>query len=197
MIVTVRLSEEDRWKIEQIAGARSLLARGRGIVTQKIDITRDDRAIDLDGMRGEWAVAKFFGEVPSYALRPDAGWDLYVGGMRADVKSTRHPFGQLLVKSLDDVRAEVYVLAIICSEDMVRIAGWCSGKEYREKAKKFENYGHVGLALAQDRLRPIGELLEYIAMRRANADTDADRSRGGSVKEEPVPVGQGQDVHPV
>ena len=168
MKVVVPLTQEDQWKISQIAAARSMFARGKGIVTQKIDATRDDRTIDMDGMRGEWAVAKFFGEVPSYALRPDDGWDLFIGGMKADVKSTRHPNGRLLVKSEADIKGELYVLAIIESDSQVRIAGWASAKDYRSKAETFENYGHVGLAMPQEKLRPIGELLEIVQMRKVS-----------------------------
>ena len=162
MRIVVPLSAEDQWKIEQIASARSTLARERAIVTQKIDAMRSDRAIDLDGMRGEWAVAKWLGEIPSYALRPDDGWDLWVGGKRADVKTTRHANGRLLIKSRAAVTAEVYILAILEADDQVRIPGWCSQKDYLAKATEFSNYGHVGLALTQDQLRPMGELLEIV-----------------------------------
>lgn len=166
--VVVRLSDEDQWKIREFAAGRSMMSRRAGIVSQKVDPTRGDEDIDLDGMRGEWAVAKFFGEIPKMDVRPDDGWDLYIAGMRADVKTTRHQTGKLLLRDIDRIAADILILAILEDDSHVRLAGWATGEQFRLMAKPFQAHGRGGYAMEQVELRPVGELLEKLQLARVN-----------------------------
>lgn len=162
--VVIHLDESDLWRIKQLANGRSVFSRARGIQTQKVDPSRSDVEIDLDGMRGEYAVAKFFGETPSMECRPDDGWDLYLSGYRCQVKTTRHPRGRLIIRRLDNINADIFVLAIIEADNAVRLAGWIKAEDAADACVPFEVHGHSGYAVTQDRLRPVGELLEMIQL---------------------------------
>ncbi len=162
MTPVIEFTESELWTIRQMATARGRFSRASGTATQKVDESRTDVEIDLDGMLGEMAVCKWFDCWPSLENGPDPGFDTFIGRFKVQVKATRHQNGKLLMKSLDDFDAAIAILAIINEDLTVRLPGWCSRRDFLNDHKPFNAYGKDGVALEQTKLRPISELMASI-----------------------------------
>jgi hypothetical protein len=164
MRVTVTFADDELWRIRQLAAARGVVARASGTKTQKVDPSRSDVEIDMDGMLGEMAVAKFFAEQPCVTPGPDDGFDLYVGRWKAQIKTTRHQNGKLLMSHQEARDAHIAILCVIEDDKTVRLAGWHTGEYFIANAKEFKAYGASGYGLDQVKLRPIEQLLAGIRL---------------------------------
>ena len=107
----VRLSPTEQAIAKYLARMREKLSREGGLVDRKRDPHRDGMAIDLDGAGAELAAAKVLNVCPllNVARGPDRGFDLSKNGACIQVKHTRYPNGQLLVRDRDR-GADLYLL---------------------------------------------------------------------------------------
>ncbi len=128
---------------EQAGAFRSQLARASGVKNQRIDTTRSDQEIDINGVKAEMAVAKLYQiDYDPFHFGIDSGVDLWSGETSIDVKSTFHPHGHLVFKSLDSFKADVAMLCVI-RENVVKVVGGC------EKHWFMEN--HVNRAFSRNK----------------------------------------------
>jgi len=115
---------------------------------------QDPWAIDMDGVIGEFCVAKAMNVCPDLTIGiRKGGTDLYSRSNKTiDVKSTRVKSGRLLATLKKDADpCDVYVLAIVDDEGC-DIAGWTS-KEVLFDAVNIKDLGHgKGYVMDQDQL---------------------------------------------
>ena len=78
----------------------------------------DPETLNLNGVLGEYALAKYLGWAYWYTEYDPSAYD--VAGY--EVRSTRHANGHLITHPGD--KPGIYVLAIIEAENMVRLHGW-------------------------------------------------------------------------
>src|SRR6059058_284162 len=155
----IELNEPQLWAAKQIAAARGKFSRTNGVKTQKVDPNSSDVEIDLTGVLVELAVSLFFGgnSFLSFEDGVDAGWDTYIGKLKAQVKATRHVNGKLLLESADELKdTDIAILAIVIDDQHIKLAGWCSRSHFLQNCKPFNQYGRSGVAVEQSRLRDIG-----------------------------------------
>jgi hypothetical protein len=116
---------------------------------------QDTWSIDIDGMVGEYCVAKFLNLCPDLTVGiRSGGADLMTHkGMSMDVKTTRHKNGKLLatLKKAEDPCA-VYTLVIV--DDLGGdIVGWAGKKDlFKEENKSDLGFG-IGYAMTQQQLK--------------------------------------------
>ena len=115
---------------------------------------QDTWGIDIDGMIGEFCVAKFLNLCPDLTIGiRKGGADLLNHNQKTiDVKTTRHKNGRLLatLKKIDS-QCDRYVLVIV--DDLGgEIIGWATKENLFDEKNKI-NLGHgVGYALTQQQL---------------------------------------------
>lgn len=115
---------------------------------------QDPWQIDIDGVIGEFAVAKWLNVYPDMTVSiRKGGADLVLNGTTIDVKTTRYKTGKLLAtRSKIDTACDLYILAIV-DDTGCDIVGW----ETKDNLLKDENLidlGHgKGYALTQDKLK--------------------------------------------
>lgn len=144
----VKLTERELALCKQAATARWQLARASGVVNQRKDSNRDDFTIDYLGIRAEQAVAKVFrlDYTPS-VIGIDDGSDVWFEDISIDVKSTFHPDGKLLFKSLEAFKSDVSILVTAVKEegyevvDEMEVVGWITKGEFMELANE-RDLGH-------------------------------------------------------
>jgi len=112
-------------------------------------------AIDIDGMIGEYCVAKYLNLCPDLTVGVRSGGaDLMTHkGMSMDVKTTRHKNGRLLatLKKIEDP-CDIYVLAIV-DDTGADIIGWARKNDlFQDKNKVDLGFGE-GYALEQNQLK--------------------------------------------
>jgi hypothetical protein len=114
---------------------------------------QDKWQIDIDGVIGEFCVAKHFNVFPDMTVGiRKGGTDLTVKEKSVDVKTTRIKSGRLLstLKKAEDP-CDLYVLVIV-DDQGGDIAGW-AGKEDLFKPENIGNLGHGdGYILNQNQL---------------------------------------------
>lgn len=119
--------------------------------------------IDMDGMIGEYCVAKAFNLCPDLTVSVrHGGKDLETfNGRSIDVKSTQYKNGRLLCTlTKEQEPCDIYVLAIV-DDSGATIAGWAK-KEDIFKEENIEDLGHgEGYALSQEKLNKNFERLVY------------------------------------
>lgn len=125
---------------------------------------QDPWALDMDGMIGEFCVAKFLNVCPDLTIGVrSGGQDLQsVEGRSIDVKTTRYKSGKLLctIKKQSDP-CDIYVLVIV-DDDGGDIVGWAKKEDiFLEQNKSDLGHG-VGYALQQSALNNNMELLAHL-----------------------------------
>lgn len=115
---------------------------------------QDTWAIDIDGMVGEFCVAKFLNLCPDLTIGiRKGGADLVThDGKTIDVKTTRHKDGRLLatLKKIES-QCDRYVLVIV-DDFGGTVVGWASKEKLFQDANK-TNLGHgIGYAMNQQQL---------------------------------------------
>lgn len=144
-----------------IGMARHNNARVNGIVDRKIG-DQDNAFVDINGMGGELAAARFFNAYPDLTIvEADRlpGYDFRTRtGLRADVKTTEWPNGKLLASlktQLGDADMYVLVTGVL---PKYRIIGYATDEQLIKK----ENIGRLrpdleeGYILDRDSMTLIG-----------------------------------------
>ncbi len=179
-MISVIITQEERARLV-VAGEKRNALKDPSWSRRKSDVFSDDE-VDVLGMIGEYAVAKYFGLSPDYSATVcgDDGSDLLWNGLRIAVKYNHRWMGYLMVeeRANDDVRrghlcdlsADIVVLATgkcnpptVCTcrragGIVVALAGWCTKNEFLERMHKRD----LGLGgryiVTQDKLNPMHAL---------------------------------------
>jgi hypothetical protein len=114
---------------------------------------------DLVGIKGEYAVAAYFGvRFDTYIGRPhegDHGVDLTVGDKSIQVKSTVHKYGRIIHRESDN--SDILILTVV-DGNSVEIIGWCL-KETFDRKKYIRDMGYgERFVMDQRDLSPIYQL---------------------------------------
>ena len=146
---------------EQAGAFRSQLARASGVKNQRIDPIRSDEEIDIAGIKAEMAVAKLYQlDHDPYHFGIDSGVDLWSGETSIDVKSTFHPNGHLVFKSLDAFKADIAMLCIV-QDNVVKVTGGCERHWFMENhvSRTFSKNKKVSFpSLTQGDLEPVDQI---------------------------------------
>jgi len=121
----------------------------KGILDRQIG-KQDKLFIDVNGMGGEIAVARYLNVYPDTSISPrSGGHDLVFRDRRVDVKTTEYMGGRLLAaKHKDHCAAEIYVL-VIGSLPTYTIVGWTTAAQLLRESM-LKDLGH-GQGYAMDR----------------------------------------------
>jgi Family of unknown function (DUF5843) len=104
---------------------------------------QDPWDIDMDGVIGEFCVAKVLNVCPDFSIHARSGGDdlILPNGKSIDVKTTRLKQGNLLATlSKVSSQSDVYILAIV-DDRGCDVEGWVS-KEQLFKNENVKNLGH-------------------------------------------------------
>lgn len=149
-----------------LTDAELFVCRMLGVMRRSIAMTnvkdqqvgKDDTwKIDIDGMVGEYCVAKHLNLCPDLTVSPRRGGSDLISHKKKtiDVKTTRVKDGHLLA-TLDkvDKACDIYVLVIV-DDQGGNLVGWAS-KEMLIQKENIKNLGHgPGYALSQEKLKPL------------------------------------------
>ena len=156
--VTVELTSDDLARIETLAHGRNDPKWGH-VASMRVDQKRDDLAVNLLGLRGEFAVSKYLGVSLSYEIHMRGRknkYDLIYAGQTIEVKVNTFEGGDLYFDSY--FKADYAVLVVPAPAGAMRIVGYASREEFKDLSR-IVNYGHGDrLAMPQWQLRPIEEL---------------------------------------
>ena len=168
----INLSPKEISMCKQAATMRWQMARLSGVKNQRRDSGRSDNDLDYLGLRAELSVAKAFDiEHNLFQLGIDEGADIWLGDISIDVKSTFYKTGKLLFKNSSAFKASCAILVCEQSEEEMFIAGYIPRKFYLESCYE-KDFGHgVGLALDQEKLRPISNLWEVYVKQKQRRTT--------------------------
>ena len=157
----ITLNNSDLARIEALAHARNDTKVGV-IPTRRIDERHGDLELNILGLKGEFAVARYLG-IPiesvdhAVSLR-GRRWphDLSYAGATIEVKTNSYPGGTLYFNEY--FKADYAVLVVPGTNGAMRIVGYISRGEFHDKCN-ITDYGHgKRLAVVQWALRPIEEL---------------------------------------
>ncbi|QFG09995.1 HNH endonuclease [Mycobacterium phage Antsirabe] len=119
-----------------VAAQRAFVNGAAGVQDQRADCGSLGTAADLDliGVVGELAFAKWQGIFPDLTAFPRAGTpDYTIGGWTWDVKATKHAGGELICPLSAKADAQLYALAIVQATGqfsfVVRFPGWATRDE--------------------------------------------------------------------
>ena len=146
-----------------ISNTEMLLCRTFGVlrrsaaannVTDRQMGKQDVWGIDIDGMVGEYCVARYLNVFPDFTVGIRSGGADLISkdGNTIDVKSTRYKNGCLLatLKKEKDP-CDIYILVIV-DDSGVDIAGWVKSEDlFKDNNKKDHGHG-IGYSLTQDQL---------------------------------------------
>jgi hypothetical protein len=153
-MIDVTLTKEEQLICQEKAEARYKIARELGLKQLRID--KSPMNVDLLGVQGEMAFAKLFNlHTPMVEHGADAGWDYEINGITIDVKTASKPHYRLIFRELPAFKAQVAVLVVKISEDVFRIKGWASKKNFINWSKPMDD---EGFALEDNHLRKIQNL---------------------------------------
>lgn len=132
-----------------------------------------DVAGDFIGLKGEYAVAAYFG-VPfddTISLQGDGGVDLIVGDNKIEVKTSSKSNGRIIQRPLGK-RNKGYDFLVFCTtgpdSNNIYIIGWCTYAMFRDYSRmRYVGYGQRRRVMTQEWLRPMEELNLY---NQTNAD---------------------------
>jgi len=165
----ITFTETETAFIESHALAIQRYKRGRGIPAGKMDFGKSNFLVEVVGIKGEAAVAKYLGVKIDRSIQDegDGGRDLTWRGRTIQVKSsfpadTLH----LLVNDSDSLKCD-HLVFVVTDEitPAARIYGWIRTVDFLQSAT-IKNMGYGDrLALPVERLHPISTLSE-------NADND-------------------------
>jgi len=171
MDVLVKLSREELYDCDQASSLRWQMARLSGVTNQRRDDLRDDRDVDLLGIKAEMAVAKAYNlNFNPYALGIDAGVDMFSGDLGIDVKASFHRDGQLIFKKIDAFRADIAVFVTgSVDSDTLRIAGWIGRDRFEQVCEVLDTgNGRKAIAAPQKLLATPENLWAFLTNRKAN-----------------------------
>jgi hypothetical protein len=131
----VNLTEFEYSLCTQMAVIRDASNRNSGVQDQMIDKKQGKFAIELQGLMGELAFAKWAKLYPNLDVKPQSKTtDVVYKGWKCDIKVTKHLEGRLIV-SLTKTKAssDVYILGII-SGLSVDFVGYCLAEQVMQEA---------------------------------------------------------------
>ena len=118
---------------------------------------QDPWEIDIDGVVGEYCVAKWLNVFPDFTVSiRKGGIDLVShSGKTIDVKTTRYKTGKLLATtSKVNTACDIYVLAIV-DDTGANIVGWASKDELLQDCNLVDLGHGKGFALEQSELQKV------------------------------------------
>jgi len=149
-----------------VAERRNCGKQPNGVVDKKYD-HQNDFSVNLHGVMGEFATAKYLGLKLDHSISlsgDDKIGDLMSNQTSIQVKTNMNRWKQvyLYFNSFDLFKANVAVLAVIESATEVGLLGWITPEEFEKRAtiKNF-NYGDRACVL-QDYLFPMGKLKKLL-----------------------------------
>ncbi len=150
--IRIDLTDQELFICRMVGVMRRSAAMGNVIDQQ---MGKDDTwAIDIDGVVGEFCVAKHLNVWPDLTVGiRSGGSDLVLkNGSTIDVKTTRHKSGRLLatLKKVGDP-CDLYVLAIVDDRGS-NIVGWATKEELFVDGNKTDLGHGVGYAMTQEKL---------------------------------------------
>jgi len=153
-MIDVTLTEEEQLMCKEKAEARYKIARELGLKQLRIDTSPMN--VELLGVQGEMAFAKLFNlHTPIVEHGADAGWDYEINGITIDVKTASKPHYRLIFRELQAFKSKVGVLVVKIREDVFRIKGWASKKNFKDLSEPMDD---GGFALDDKHLRTIETL---------------------------------------
>jgi hypothetical protein len=131
----VNLTEFEYSLCTQMAVIRDASNRNNGVQDQMIDKKQGKFAIELQGLMGELAFAKWANLYPNLDVKPQSQTtDVVYKGWKCDIKATKHPKGRLIIPlNKTKESSDVYILGII-SELSVDFVGYCLAEEVMQDA---------------------------------------------------------------
>ena len=168
-MIQIRLKDSEIASCKQFAALRWQLARLSSVKNDRRDSSRTDNDIDLLGIKAELAVAKLF-DIPFdlSSMGIDSGNDMYIDAgnreVSVQVKSSFHPSGRLLFKSLESFSSDIAILVTASKDDdrVMIVKGWISKKEFININYK-KDLGHgEGFMVDQDSLGDLPTLWKHI-----------------------------------
>lgn len=120
----VTLNNDTLQRIDAIALYRQEHKHGKAYINQR------DLQIEISGLRGELAVAQYYGVSPNLGLEPDEGWDFIINDKKVDVKYTTYIKGDLIFSSLAHFKADIAILTVELSPTEVVLKGWIERERF-------------------------------------------------------------------
>jgi len=161
----IKLSQREIALCKQAAAARWQLARASGVKNQRRDGGRDDSDVDYLGIRAELAVAKLYQlDYSPSVIGIDNGSDVWMGDISVDVKSTFHPTGKLLFKSIEAFKSDVTVLVTAVRHqgyeviDEMCVVGWMNKEDFSFYAQEVDLGHGLCFVVEQENLSSIESL---------------------------------------
>ena len=162
--VVIPFSEAETAFIESHALAIQRWKRGRGIPPGEMDFGKSKFLVDVVGIKGEAAVAKYLGVKIDRSIQDkgDGGRDLTWKGRSIQVK-TSFPADtlHLLVNDSDSLKCD-YLIFVVTDEvtPKARIYGWIKTVDFLQTAT-IKNMGYGDrMAMPIERLHPMSTLTE-------------------------------------
>lgn len=158
----IDLSDTEKQECNNIAKERNDNKIKYHITTHKIAKRKTDEEIELEGVIGEYVVAKYLGISIDKALYRggDDGKDLKYNDLLLQVKYNNRAGGTLYCAADKPFKEIVNILILVVPYDIdvYRIAGWIRRRDFMEKCHK-DNWGYNDvLYVYQYQLRPANEL---------------------------------------
>lgn len=154
-MLLVKLNNDERKLVEKISKERTRHDRKVG----RKDLLRADRSkarfIEVNGLGGEYAVAKALNLYPDINTKDISKYDLILpDGRRAEIKTTEYKTGRLIIKTKNN--ADLYILVTGTMPDYT-IVGYIKSKEVDKHWKKWGN--EFSYVIEQKDLSPIKDLV--------------------------------------
>lgn len=110
----------------------------KNTVDRKIDKSRSEYEVDLEGMIGQYGYFRILGRDPEKEMRIlktiDPGYDDMINSKRIQIKATKHPMVYMILSEKAQSRCDFAVRMQVVGR-MVRAAGFLSVSEFRSMAK--------------------------------------------------------------
>jgi hypothetical protein len=158
--IVVSFTNLEEWALDQLAHRRNDGKIINGVKSRKVS-EFSELAVNLYGLRGEYAVAKYLGlDLDTRtSLAGDGGvTDLRAGNKRLQVKFNTYPNGDFYIKSPSTLEADFGLLTVPLKKGdpmgPVVIAGWISCRGFANR-RHIRNYGYVdNWAVYQSEMKP-------------------------------------------
>ena len=155
----ITLSESEIRIATWLAKMRTDSNREAKVYDHKIG-PQDGEYTDLEGMLGEMAFCKLFNVYPDLSIKPQGhSYDCNIGGLRIDVKTTRHHNGKLLASTTKSVHDCDYYVLMVGAGGTYELIGYANSKSLIDEKNVIDlghgpTYGLEQQALRDCRLAP-------------------------------------------
>lgn len=167
-----RFNEEEMNQIriwgKEIAANQKARQDKYGAKTKKIGNESAD-IYHAEGVQAEWAVHRWFyvNDGPIYIVHPTevSRHDVILDGVGAEVKSTKHESGKLIVPHLDHwfkKHNAPAIFLVIVFKNQARLVGWTTVEEFKAKHKKRDlGYNYPSPSMEQIQLRSLNAFWQW------------------------------------